>query len=157
MSNISILKLNGKSLLVAFAAVMAAFVSVLALNTQPAAAAGECGSSYAHLANYQVMSGAQRVGTIETYWSSSKGNNCAIYRCYGNACGAGVQRTVAIKRSYDPSWTSIDQGWYYSYAGPVYSRYSRGACIDVYAKNQIYSGAGLVIRGERYLNNVHCG
>lgn len=143
-------------LLVSFVAVVLSVVGVVGMS-QPAAATGECGSSYGRIGTYAITYNGERTGTLEVYWSGSTGKNCAIARCYGASCGPGVFRDVRIKRSYDKAWRR-DADWYNGYAGPVYTAKSTGSCIDVYGGMSLQSASGgYSYYGSRTLNDVFCG
>ena len=143
-----------------FAGFAMAIVSGLIGGNQPAAAAGECGSSYVLRKSAPINQNESRTGTLEVYWSSSAGKNCAIARCYGVSCGAGVYRVAKIKLSgqanYPTSGSGTDSGWFYQFAGPVYSPASGNSCIDAYGSNSIYYGGKFQYYGSTELKRILC-
>jgi hypothetical protein len=137
---------------IALAAVYAVGAVALALvPAGPANAAGECGSSYQLVGSYPMYaSSGSRGGTLEIYWSSYYGRNCAINRAYNNY-GVSALRTVSIRVSGSSSWIT-DTGYYSYYAGPVRTGSARGKCIDAKAQTQIGSNVFATSISGR-----HCG
>lgn len=125
---------------------LAATTTLLAGAT-PAGAAGPCGSSYSRVGVYAVSKDGTRTGTLEVYYSSSTGKNCALTYGYGSYANTLSWKRVTISRG-DGSGRSTDAGEYKIYAGPVYVS-APGQCIDV--------GATVPAWTIRELNNVHCG
>ena len=132
---------------------MAAIVGLVGGNHQ-AAAAGECGSSYALNRTYPISNGTERTGTLELYYSNTTKKNCAINRCSGN-CYQALYRSVSIRKSSSTAWTT-DGGLYHTYAGPVYV-YAPGSCIDAYGGVSFWDGSKYNYDGGRYAYNIMCG
>ena len=118
-------------------------------------AGGECGSGYYLLKSYAMYPPDWNVrsGTLEVYWSSGANRNCVIARCYGN-CGVTKYREAWVR--VDGGNWDVDAGLYKYYAGPVYTAYARGKCIDALGifRDPVYKDA---IIAYKSLNNVHCG
>lgn len=136
----------------AFAAVAATTVAV----PEPAAAAGPCGSSYAHVGHYEFGPSATKDwGAIDVYWSSTAGRNCAVMNSTGDAYGVSGRKFVRIFPTSAPKYHDYDSGNYKYYAGPVYTPRGynmSGKCITVEAGIWLSSGdAGLKLPG------IHCG
>lgn len=125
-------------------------------------AAGECGSGYGYLRGYAVYdSRGNRTSTLEIYYNSANGYNCAINRAAGITVGGTIYRGVWIKR-YGQSTPDCnggdircDVGRFTYYAGPVYV-YARGSCITAYAWNDATSKFGSTL-GNYLLAKAHCG
>ncbi|MGP3918045.1 hypothetical protein [Nonomuraea sp. 10N515B] len=121
--------------------------TTLVAGATPASAAGPCGSSYSRVGVYAIPQSGTRTGTLEVYYSSSTGKNCALAYGYGSTYGATTWKGVSISRA-DGSGYDPDADYYQYYAGPVYVS-APGQCIDV---------TGTVVAGKvTELNNVHCG
>lgn len=125
-------------------------------------AAGECGSGYSFLRSYAVYaSSGARTSTLEIYYNSSNGYNCAINRAAGITVGGTIYRGVWIKRygQTTPSCSGgdirCDVGRFTYYAGPVYV-YARGSCITAYAWNDGSTKFGNNL-GSYLLARAHCG
>ncbi|MFB9836875.1 hypothetical protein [Actinoallomurus acaciae] len=113
----------------------------------PAYAAGPCGSGYSLIDVYNVStSSGVKKGSLELYYASSSGKNCALTYGVGSTYGTATFKMVKIARHSDPLWTP-DQGNYKYYAGPVYVS-AAGQCIDLEAQVE-----------DAWLlkSNVHCG
>lgn len=132
--------------------------------TAPVAnAAGECGSGYAYLRGYAVYdsAGRNRTSTLEIYYNSANGYNCAINRAAGITVGGTIYRGVWIKRygQTTPSCSGgdirCDVGRFTYYAGPVYV-YARDSCITAYAWNDATNKFGTTL-GSYLLARAHCG
>lgn len=125
-----------------------AATTTLVAGAAPAGATGPCGSSYSRVGVYAISRGdGTRTGTLEVYYSSSTGKNCALTYGYGAYADTKSWKRVTISRG-DGSGEDTDAGQYKTYAGPVYVS-APGQCIDV---------AGTVPDWvTRELNNVHCG
>lgn len=118
----------------------AAIVSAgLIATAAPANAAGECGAGYAHVDSYAIGS----AGTLELYYSSSSGKNCAIARDRTPSSGF---KAVYLSLANKP-WADVDSGTFTYYAGPVYVS-AAGKCIDV--RGDI--GSTVTVK-----ESVHCG
>ena len=101
----------------------AAMASAWLIGTAaPASAAGECGSGYTHVDSYAIGS----AGTLELYYNSGSGKNCAIAR--DSSPGNGY-KAVYIGLA-DKPWADTDTGNFTYYAGPVYVS-AAGRCIDL--------------------------
>jgi hypothetical protein len=135
----------------------------VSLATAPVAnAAGECGSGYSYIHGHPMTNASgTRTGTLEIYYKSSNGYNCAIARCYGGTCGVEMWRGVHIKRDSqntppcDGTDIRCDVGRFRYYAGPVYV-YARSTCIDAYGW---FDGANKFGNswGRGFDFNAHCG
>ncbi|WP_127933522.1 hypothetical protein [Nonomuraea polychroma] len=88
-----------------------------------------------------------RTGTLEVYYGSSTGKNCALAYGYGAYANTMSWKRVSISRA-DGSQEDTDADYYQYYAGPVYVS-APGQCIDV--------GATVPAWKITELNNVHCG
>ncbi|WP_103954802.1 spore-associated protein A [Nonomuraea solani] len=121
----------------------------LTVTAGPASAAGPCGSGYSRVGAYAVPASGTRLGTLEVYYNSGAGKNCALVYGYGSTAGTTTIKGVYIDKANHQygEWADSDYGSYSSYAGPVYVSAGSG-CIDV---------QGVVKTSDRYLNNVHCG
>ncbi|MEO3806098.1 hypothetical protein [Nonomuraea sp. B1E8] len=129
-------------------ATIAASATMVA-GAAPAGAAGPCGSSYARVGVYAIHHkvDGSRTGTLEVYYSSSTGKNCALTYGYGKYANTKSWKGVIISRG-DGSGEDADAGEFTYYAGPVY----------VSAPNQCIDVEGIVPAwNSRKLNNVHCG
>ncbi|MEV4833917.1 hypothetical protein AB0K05_05305 [Nonomuraea sp. NPDC049486] len=124
-----------------------AATTTLVAGAAPAGAAGPCGSSYSRVGVYAVSKNGTRTGTLEVYYSSSTGKNCALTYGYGQYDGTTSWKHVTISRG-DGSGADTDAGNYKYYAGPVYVS-APGQCIDVSATVPAWT----ILE----LNNVHCG
>ncbi|MCO6010098.1 spore-associated protein A [Actinoallomurus purpureus] len=113
----------------------------------PAYATGPCGSGYTRIDVYDIStkSGVKK-GSLELYYSSASGKNCALAYGVGSTYGTTTYKSVSIARSGD-YWTP-DFGDFKYYAGPVYVS-AANTCIDL--EGQIGSDA------DRVVNGVHCG
>lgn len=70
--------------------------TALVAGAAPAGAAGPCGSSYSRIGVYRIPESGTRTGTLEVYYSSSTGKNCALAYGYGstaNTAEPGAGRT----------------------------------------------------------------
>ena len=123
----------------AFLAGAAMVSSWLFVTASPASAAGECGSGYTQVDSYAIGS----AGTLELYYSSSSGKNCAIAR--DSSPGYG-HKAVYIGLENKP-WADVDSGNFTYYAGPVYVS-APGQCIDV--RGDV--GSTVTVK-----ESVHCG
>jgi hypothetical protein len=123
-----------------------AFTTTLVAGTAPASATGPCGSSYTRVGVYAIPSSGTRTGTLEVYYSSSTGKNCALAYGYGSYYGTKTWKGVSISRA-DGSGEDVDGDYYEYYAGPVYIS-APGQCIDVLASIPAWN--------DTKLNNVHC-
>ena len=143
-----------------FAGLAAAVITGLIGGNQQVAAAGECGSGYVLKKSAPINQYESRTGTLEVYWSSSAGKNCAIARCYGTSCGSGVYRVAKIKLSsqanYPTSGSGTNSGWFYQFAGPVYSPASGNSCIDAYGSNSLYYGGKFQYYGSTEMKRILC-
>ncbi|MGW0807686.1 hypothetical protein [Nonomuraea sp. NPDC002799] len=127
-------------------------LAVTALATPAEAAAGVCGSSYSLVGSYAIPATGTRVGTLEVYYSSSTGKNCALAVGYGSTYGVKNTKAVFIGIAGSTTgWTDSDDGSYEYYAGPVY----------VYAPGKCITAQGVIFKGDdhdtRHLNSAHCG
>ncbi|MDL4772527.1 MULTISPECIES: spore-associated protein A [Thermomonosporaceae] len=127
------------------AAVTAA--SVLTLGAPPANAAGPCGAGYSRIDVYNIGD-SFKVGSIELYYNSSNGKNCAL--TYGTDPGVAGWKQI-IMYATDGSTVSVhDDGAYKYYAGPVYLE-AKGKCLNL---------TGGIFSSRSYYRNVkkvHCG
>ncbi|MBE1584232.1 hypothetical protein ACFPOI_29620 [Nonomuraea angiospora] len=94
---------------------------------------------------YAIPESGTRAGTLEVYYNSSSGKNCALTYGYGSTAGTTTFKAAAIRVAGGSG--VIDSGHYAHYAGPAYVSAS-GKCIDVSAT------AG---NADRYLSGAHCG
>lgn len=140
-----------------FAGLAMAVIAGIVGGNHQAAAAGECGSSYALKQTYPIMKGSERTGTLELYWSNTTKKNCAINRCSGN-CYEELYRSVTMRKKGQTTWpsASTDAGLFHKYAGPVYL-YAPGSCIDAYGGVAFPTGSGYVYEGGRYVYGTMCG
>jgi hypothetical protein len=113
--------------------------SGLLATASPANAAGECGSGYSRIDSYPIGS----VGTLELYYNSSSGKNCAIARATTPSYG---YKAAYIGIANKP-WAGVDAKSYTYFAGPVYVS-AAGKCIDV--RGDI--GSKVAVK-----ESVHCG
>ncbi|NRQ37867.1 hypothetical protein HII36_39465 [Nonomuraea sp. NN258] len=121
--------------------------TTLAVGAAPAEAVGPCGSGYARVGAYRIPPTGTRTGTLEVYYNSGNGKNCALAYGYGATYGKKTWKAVSIARA-DGGDFRMDGDEYEYYAGPVYLS-APGQCIDV---------RGAVTTGKQtFLNNVHCG
>ncbi|NBE93062.1 hypothetical protein FE391_07660 [Nonomuraea sp. KC401] len=123
--------------------------ATMAMGAAPAGAAGPCGSSYNRVGVYAINHkvDGSRTGTLEVYYSSSTGKNCALTYGYGKYANTKSWKGVAISRG-DGSGNDSDAGEFTHYAGPVYVS-APNQCIDVQGTVPDWN--------TRKLNNVHCG
>lgn len=153
----------------AFVVALSGVVAVGAINSS-SAAAGTMVTCYSKgygtpVASYPIYQRSTvsnaiiaRTGTLEVYYKSSTGKNCAMAKCYGSGCGPSMGRTVAIKPSGDANWDDVDQGMFAIYAGPVETDYStRGRCVDVYARFGTSTAATDDTYGSIYKSKILCG
>ncbi|MFA3875367.1 hypothetical protein ABS735_16990 [Streptomyces sp. MMCC 100] len=116
----------------------------LTVTASPAYAAGyngACGSGYNVIDSMSVSSGK---GTV--YLTYNGGYNCLVtVNNTGSTLWMGAQLEIA-----GGSW-KLDEGWYKSYAGPVYV-YAANSCVD-------WGGwASTAKNGETFIKwNDHCG
>lgn len=137
------------------AAVLIGFMALLVAPTQASAASNPCGSAYAQIKAYPMYNTSIRlVGYLRVYYSSASGKNCAVAWAAGPDLGVRRFRFVGIELSGTYNM-DIDNGYYTTYAGPVYTPVSaRGRCINLMA----YFGTSPTAKYSRIdLNNVHCG
>ncbi|MEV5754090.1 spore-associated protein A [Actinoallomurus sp. NPDC052308] len=136
----------------ALATVVLASSGVVAVAA-PAYASGPCGSGYSLIDVYNIntKSGVKR-GSLELYYSSASGKNCALAYGVGSTYGTTTWKVVKIARHSDPLWT-VNQGNFAYYAGPVYVS-AAGQCIDLEAQidNTTQTDNGYALE-----SNVHCG
>ncbi|MFI6457314.1 hypothetical protein ACIBF6_37880 [Streptosporangium amethystogenes] len=126
----------------------AALVSTwLVAGATPASAAGPCGGGYSRVGVYAIPASGARTGTLEVYYNSSSGKNCALTYGYGSYAGRVNRKQVGISLAGKSAWAGVDNGMFKYYAGPVYVS-ARGKCISL---------RGQVATGVRNLNRVHCG
>ncbi|MFC4008580.1 hypothetical protein ACFOY2_15220 [Nonomuraea purpurea] len=121
--------------------------TTLVVGAAPASAAGPCGSSYSRIGAYRIPEDGTRTGTLEVYYSSSTGRNCALTYGYGAYANTTSWKAVRISKG-DGSGGQKNGGQFTYYAGPVYVS-APGQCIDVVG--EVPAGVSLE------LNNVHCG
>jgi hypothetical protein len=160
------LKTNMRGAVLAFAAFVVALSGVAAMNSTPASAmSGTCASNGYSLVGTQPIymrkadtTIVARTGTLEVYYKSSTGKNCAMAKCTGNWCFT-MYRWVGIRpSSRDSGWDEIDAGNFSSYAGGVDTTNStRGKCIDVDARFGGQSQPNDAGYGHTYLRNAYCG
>ncbi|MEV6041602.1 spore-associated protein A [Nonomuraea sp. NPDC052116] len=112
----------------------------------PASATGPCGSGYNRVGVYAIPESGTRVGTLEVYYNSSSGKNCALTYGYGSTAGTTTFKGVSIRLSGSYQGET-EGGNYVYYAGPVYTS-APGKCIDV---------QGSVKNAKRWVGSVHCG
>jgi hypothetical protein len=112
--------------------------------------AGPCGSSYILVGHYPIRNASgTELSYIDVYWSSTAGRNCAVNMGNSATWGQTMFRAVGIALSSRGSgWDAEDRGNYAYYAGPVYSPYSVGKCVDVYGQTKTFFNAK---------TRVHCG
>jgi hypothetical protein len=113
----------------------------------PAGASGPCGSGYSRVGTYAIPKTGKRTGTLQIYYNSGSGKNCALAYGYGATYGKNTYKMAAISVSGGSRWIGYESGTYKYYAGPVYVS-ARHKCID------INGWVGSVGRVER---RVHCG
>lgn len=82
---------------------------------------GKCGSGYNLIESAHLGS----VGTVHLTWNASTGKNCVV--TVRNSVGAAVWMEAWVTR-LDTGAGDVDNGYYTSYAGPVYI-YGRGTCV----------------------------
>ncbi|TDD06155.1 spore-associated protein A [Nonomuraea deserti] len=120
--------------------------TALVAGAAPVSATGPCGSSYSRVGAYAVPESGTRKGTLEVYYNSSTGKNCALMYGYGSTANTTTWKSVRIQRS-DNTGLDQDGGNYKYYAGPVYVS-APGQCIDV---------EGSVGQAGVSYWDVHCG
>lgn len=147
-----------------FTALMALLmvVPLTFVSATQASAATSCGAGYTRVGSHAIRDwenngGDSYVGTLEIYWSSGAGRNCAIARCEGSNCGKSLYRDVYIRRYGDLSWNDGDRGKWVTLAGPVWSANSRGRCIDVKASFSSRSSGSQGDKGSVYIEKQYCG
>lgn len=105
--------------------VSAAVLGVLAttaVTASPAAAAGPCGSAYAHVGHHAVKSSVTgTVGYVDVYWASSANRNCAVLNGTGSTYGFKGYKKIKLWAAGYFSRADTDAGYYSYYAGPVYT------------------------------------
>ncbi|GAA3689144.1 hypothetical protein GCM10022224_063270 [Nonomuraea antimicrobica] len=120
--------------------------TTLMVSAAPASAVGPCGSGYTRVDVYPIPKTGSRTGTLEVYYNSSAGKNCALAYGYGSYNGTTTWKGVSISRGNDTGY-DVDADYYQYYAGPVYVS-APGQCIDV---------SGTVVAGKSIdLEDVHC-
>ncbi|MEV0615077.1 spore-associated protein A [Nonomuraea sp. NPDC050404] len=126
-----------------------ASATTLMAGATPASAAGPCGNSYTRVGVYKigVEKYGYQTGTLEVYYSSSTGKNCALTYGAGPYANKTSWKGVVISRG-DGSGKDTDAGDFKYYAGPVYVS-APGQCIDVEGISPSWTSVKL--------NNVHCG
>ncbi|MER6951114.1 hypothetical protein ABT294_44590 [Nonomuraea sp. NPDC000554] len=135
-------------------AVLASAVMVsgwLVASAAPAGAtstamAGPCGSGYNRVGVYAIPKSGPRTGTLEVYYNSGTGKNCALAYGYGSTAGKKTYKSVTIGVS-SGTQADHDYGQFAQYAGPVYTS-ARNKCINV---------SGWIGKTHRDLTKVHCG
>ncbi|GAA2378626.1 hypothetical protein GCM10010404_38620 [Nonomuraea africana] len=119
-------------------------------SATPAGASGPCGNGYGRVGVYKIPENGDRMGTLEVYYNSRTGKNCALAYGYGATYGSHAWKMVGISRSGATRYADQDSGNYTTYAGPVYVS-ARDTCINVNAsihfKNKFY---------KRSLTSAHC-
>ncbi|MFC7647329.1 hypothetical protein ACFQX6_47540 [Streptosporangium lutulentum] len=123
------------------------FSTWLVGGAAPASAAGPCGSGYNLVGSYPIPASGAKTGTINVYYNSGSGKNCAIAKGTGSNYGKKNYKVVGISVSGAGRWTGYDSGLFSYYAGPVYVS-ARNKCIDV---------LGGVGSPQRVVRKVHCG
>ncbi|MGW4967290.1 hypothetical protein ACWEPL_59625 [Nonomuraea sp. NPDC004186] len=63
----------------------------------PASATGPCGGGYNRVGVYAIPESGTRVGTLEVYYNSSSGKNCALTYGYGSTAGTATDKQVGIR------------------------------------------------------------
>jgi hypothetical protein len=130
-------------------------------STSVSALAGQCGSSYNHVGQYNFTNSGAVIGAVDVYYSSTEKRNCAVTSHKGDFYGVAARTRVKIRPS-GWSWpgcnsTGCDDGVYSYYAGPVYTPKGvnmSNRCIDF--EGRIYSAGGL-LGGGIGRSNRHCG
>ncbi|WP_331725284.1 hypothetical protein [Streptomyces zaomyceticus] len=144
--------------LTAVAATVSALSVGLLAAPQPASAAtlGSCGSSYSKVGSYPLRADWQyNTGSIDVYYSSSTGKNCAITRPGTALAGKARHVWVCIEQTkgYGRDCDGLGYGENFRYyAGPV-SVYGKGQCINV--TGGFTRPDGVVFSGMA--RSVHCG
>jgi hypothetical protein len=139
--------------LLAVAALAAATVGAAPI---PATAAGPCGSSFSLVGTY-AKSGSGHSAELRVYYSSAYRQNCAVMAKtnqtdHKDYIGVMIRPTGG---SVDKPG-GVDDDWYYSYAGPVYTDAAvnmSGRCVDVDG----FIGDGFSVLVHIQKNGVHCG
>ncbi|MEO3875615.1 hypothetical protein ABGB18_43115 [Nonomuraea sp. B12E4] len=116
-----------------------------AASASTAAAASPCGSGYGRVGVYAIPKTGARKGTLEVYYSSKTGKNCALAYGYGATYNHKTYKSVLISVS-DGTRADHDYGQFSRYAGPVYVS-APHKCIDV---------SGWIVGTKRVLSRVHC-
>jgi hypothetical protein len=104
---------------------------------------GACGSGY----KVVNSAGIANLGTVYLTYNSSTGKNCVV--TIRNRSGSPVHMTALVQALIpgQPTNPVIDDGYYRSYAGPVYVK-AKGLCVK-------WGGS---IQGSGYLNpGSNCG
>ncbi|MER5325166.1 hypothetical protein [Streptosporangium roseum] len=118
------------------------------ISPPPASAAGPCGSGYSRIGVYAIPETGTKIGSLEVYYNSSTGKNCALAHGVGSSYyGKTTYKGVAIRRAGGSGGWVSDYEYYKYYAGPV-SISAKDTCIDV---------QGLMGGTWRRVWNVHCG
>ncbi|MCC5580357.1 spore-associated protein A [Microtetraspora sp. AC03309] len=128
-------------------AVLLAASGLFTIGASSASATGPCGSGYTRVGVYNI--GSPKAGSIEVFYNSSNGYNCAL--TYPLNPGERRWMLISIGISIVGAGSDQDNGYYTTYAGPVYT-YAKGQCIDLVGG--VDNGYGHVYRN---LKNVHCG
>lgn len=102
---------------------------------------GACGSGYSVIDSLPIST----LGTVYLTYNSRNGENCVV-TVRANP-GAATYMAAAIELAGNSSSAIVDDGYYTTYAGPVYL-HAPGSCIDW--EGQI----GSAYTGEQ---NSHCG
>jgi hypothetical protein len=143
-----------------FAALILTVSTLLATGS---AAAGDvtsqanvCGSSFVLIDVYRG-SGGGHTAELRLYWSSTYEQNCAVMMKTSDT-GHKDQVGVQIRPtggSVDPSG-GVDNGWFYQYAGPVYTDNRidmSNRCVDVHG----FVGGAHEVFFQIEKRGVHCG
>lgn len=101
---------------------------------------GECGSGYGQVNSAPI--GTQ--GTVFLTYNASNGKNCVVTK--RNTVGSTKVYMFSYLYVPDTGEGAVDQGQYYSYAGPVYA-YGKGMCVD---------WAGGITNQETWTYNSNC-
>ncbi|MEO3869764.1 hypothetical protein ABGB18_13130 [Nonomuraea sp. B12E4] len=119
----------------------------LVASAVPASAAGPCGSGYTRIGVYNIPATGTKKGTLEVYYNSGSGKNCALAYGSGANYGTTTYKAVGIALPTSDGWADYEADDFKYYAGPVYVT-AKGKCIDL---------VGAVGTAVRYATNVHCG
>lgn len=84
---------------------------------------GECGPGYSQVNSAPI--GSQ--GTVFLTYNASNGQNCVVTK--RNSAAATPEYMFSYLYVPDTEEGALDEGEYYSYAGPVYA-YGKGMCVD---------------------------